>query len=475
MGKVLIGPFNVRIVSGQSKPSLTPPQVQLALLIRTGNTGGTITARWSDTSFDGSGPITMTGADTLSGTITTTYRGYIDDSNALFGTGTLVGTFTHTGTGGADTIVGPGPTTQPFSMTTEVVAVMAPLSGFSLAGLDLMGTPPPPLVLNCAASTGQVNVPYMSSITATGGVPPYTFSITGGSLPGGLTLNSTTGAITGTPTQAGTFSFTAQVQDSNSNTVSNTLSTACTIIISPPPPISLLCPTTTGQVGVAYASKLTANGGVPPYTFSIISGSLPDGLTLDTSTGNITGIPSAAGSFSFTAQVKDSTNTSAGTTTSNCGITIGPAPSATCAVINAVQGVPITPVAVTGSGGAGGPYTFSATGLPAGLSMASDGTISGTPTSSGTFSYTVTVKDSAGNLGIVHCSVTVNPPVSATCVTVVAVQGVAITPVTMVGSGGTGGPYTFSATGLPAGLTMSTTGTISGTPPSTAPSATPSP
>src|ERR1017187_10314965 len=84
--------------------------------------------------------------------------------------------------------------------------------------------------------------------------------------------------------------------------------------------------------------------------------------------------------------------------------------------------------------------------------MASNGSISGTPTVSGLFSYTVTVKDSAGNTGTVNCSVTVAPPVSATCAAIVAVQGVAITPVTMVGSGGAGGSYTFSATGLPPGV-----------------------
>src|SRR5207302_129752 len=128
--------------------------------------------------------------------------------------------------------------------------------------------------------------------------------------------------------------------------------------------------------------------------------------------------------------------------------------------IVAVQGVAITPVTMVGSGGAGGPYTFSATGLPAGLTMSTGGTISGTPTVNGTFNYTVTVTDSAGNTGTVNCSVTVNPPPSATCVTINAVQGVAITPVTMTGSGGAGGPYTFSATGLPAGLTMSSGGKI---------------
>ena len=145
-------------------------------------------------------------------------------------------------------------------------------------------------------------------------------------------------------------------------------------------------------------------------------------------------------------------------------MTVNPPPTASCVVINAVQGAAITPVTMTGSGGSGAPYTFSATGLPAGLTMSASGTISGTPTVSGTFSYTITIKDSAGNTGTVNCSVTVNPKPTATCIVINAIQGVAITPVTMAGSGGTGGPYTFSATGLPTGLTMSAAGTISGTP-----------
>ena len=118
---------------------------------------------------------------------------------------------------------------------------------------------------------------------------------------------------------------------------------------------------------------------------------------------------------------------------------------------------------MVGTGGAGGPYTFSATGLPAGLSMSASGTISGTPTVTGTFSYTVMIKDQYNNVGTFNCSVTVKSAPTASCVSIVATEGSPITPVTLVGSGGNGGPYTFSATGLPAGLTMSSNGTISGT------------
>ena len=309
------------------------------------------------------------------------------------------------------------------------------------------------LSVTCAAvNTGTVGVFFDSgAMTVTGGTAPYTFSIGSGPLPAGLTLNPSTGEVTGTPTAPG--AFTVQVTDSLGG-----VGTACMIAINPP--LSVTCAANnTGTVGVPFNSgSMTVTGGAMPYTFSIGSGMLPAGLTLNTSTGAVTGTPTASGTF--TVQVTDAL----GNVGTACAITINSAVSASCVSINAVQGVAITPVTMTGSGGAGGPYTFTATGLPPGLSISSNGTISGTPTHSGTFPYTVTVTDSAGNKGTVNCSVTVAPPVSASCVSINAVQGVAITPVTMTGSGGAGGPYTFTATGLPAGLSISTGGTISGTP-----------
>jgi hypothetical protein len=95
-----------------------------------------------------------------------------------------------------------------------------------------------------------------------------------------------------------------------------------TVTIRPCPPLTLACPASSGQVGVPYSSALVASGGVPPYTFSITAGSLPVGLTLNPTTGAITGVPTEAGHFGFTAQVVDSTGTAAGTASANCSITI---------------------------------------------------------------------------------------------------------------------------------------------------------
>src|SRR5439155_18777994 len=91
----------------------------------------------------------------------------------------------------------------------------------------------PALALACAASTGEVGVPYSSSLVASGGVPGYTYSISVGSLPAGLTLNPSTGAITGTPTTAGTFNFTSKVVDSSGNAATNSVTSNCGITIAP--------------------------------------------------------------------------------------------------------------------------------------------------------------------------------------------------------------------------------------------------
>lgn len=120
--------------------------------------------------------------------------------------------------------------------------------------------------------------------------------------------------------------------------------------------------------------------------------------------GTLSGTPTVSGTFNYSVTITDKCGNKG---TLNCSVTVLPPVSANCVTINAVKGVAITPVTMVGSGGCGSPYTFSASGLPTGLSMAPNGTISGTPTVTGTFSYTVTVTDSCGNKGTINCSVTV--------------------------------------------------------------------
>ncbi|MEO8597084.1 MAG: putative Ig domain-containing protein, partial [Candidatus Solibacter sp.] len=262
------------------------------------------------------------------------------------------------------------------------------------------------------------------------------------------------GTISGTPGASGTFPYVVTVKDSAGNI--GTIN--CSVTVLAPPSANCVAIVAVQGVAITPVTMIGSGGTGAPYTFSATG--LPAGLTM-ASDGTISGTPGASGTFPYVVTVKDSAGNIG---TINCSVTVKVPPSATCVTIVAVQGTAITPVTMIGSGGTGAPYTFSATGLPAGLTMSSTGTISGTPTGTGTFPYVVTVKDSAGNTGTVNCSVTVKVAPSATCVAITAYQNTAITAVTMIGSGGTGAPYTFSATGLPAGLTMSSTGTISGTP-----------
>ena len=217
----------------------------------------------------------------------------------------------------------------------------------------------PHLEMNCPPEVkgGMVGQPFSSTFVVHGGVAPFTFTLVSGSLPPGLTLNSTTGVVSGIPTMAGSFTYAAQVMDSL-GVVYNQHSGHCLIVITNSTTPILMCAASTGQVGIAYSSALVASGGTPPYTFSIISGALPAGLSLNTSTGAITGTPTTAGTFNFTAQVVDSTGTAAGTATANCSIVVSP-PQITlaCASSSGQVGVAYSS-ALIASGGVP-PYTFS--------------------------------------------------------------------------------------------------------------------
>jgi len=148
---------------------------------------------------------------------------------------------------------------------------------------------------------GFAGTEYSQTLTATGGKGTYTWSITSGRLPDGLILNSSTGVISGTPNTAGTFNFTVKVTDG----FQNLKSISITIYYE-----SLTITTTSlpgGVVGTPYTANLTAVGGkgASYYTWSIASGSLPDGLILNPSTGVISGTPETGGTFNFTVKVTD--------------------------------------------------------------------------------------------------------------------------------------------------------------------------
>ncbi|MBI4850741.1 MAG: VCBS repeat-containing protein [Acidobacteria bacterium] len=247
--------------------------------------------------------------------------------------------------------------------------------------------------------TGTINVPYNQTITASGGISPYSFDVSLGTLPPGLTLDST-GVLSGTPTMLGTFNFTITAADSNgcAGMQAYTLTISCANITFTPSTL------VAGLVGSPYNQAITINGATIPISVSLMSGTLPPGLSLippATRTDNIIriqGTPTANGTFNFTLQVVDG-NGCIGTQTYalviNCAaITLSPT-----GLANGQVGVQYSQ-ALSATGGKA-PYTFSlASGnLPSGLSVFATGGIVGTPNTSGTFNFTVQTRDANNCVG----------------------------------------------------------------------------
>ena len=408
-----VGNFKLTNIKGETKPLLTPPSldVEVGLVVNNGASPGVVTVSFTDTNFIASGPESLNVLGSGA-----TFSSYIDTTNAPFGMNTPVGSIVNPGQSVSTTFnVVPLRTTR-VSMTVVVTIPLAP-GGEFIDDFALFAATPP-LSLACPANTGQIGVPYNSSLVASGGVPAYTYSIESGVLPPGLSLIPSTGAITGTPTTAGSYPFVAEVMDSSGGTA-NTATASCGITIGPMG-LSLFCATaTTGQVGIPYNSSLTAIGGVTPYTFSLNSGSLPPGLSLNSSTGAITGTPAAAGSYPFVAQVSDATGSR---TTASCGIAIAPTGlSVLCPVVTTgAVGVPYSSSLVAGGGTP--PYVFSISSgsLPPGLTLnTATGAITGTPTMAASYPFIVEVTDSetpAATAFSSSCGISIGSALT-TCVT----------------------------------------------------------
>ncbi len=308
---------------------------------------------------------------------------------------------------------------------------------------------------------GTAGTAYNGPLAATGGTPPYVWSATG--LPAGLTVDPATGAVTGTPSAAGSFTVNVLATDATIP-VHQSVSQQYSVTIAS----GTLTITTTslpgGQIGAAYTFPVVAAGGTAPLHWSATG--LQTGLTINASTGQITGTPTSGGTSSVNFLVTD---------------TGSPVQTATKTLSIIIQILKITTPSPLPSGTAGASYTYqlaatggvlplawSALALPRGMTLNSvTGVLSGVPSFPSSNTLSISVSDSSNPLQ--HDSKDLSVTILAVPLQITTtflpdgLLGAAYTSWTLTAIGGTQ-PYSWSATGLPLGLLLSSSGTISGTP-----------
>ena len=290
-------------------------------------------------------------------------------------------------------------------------ATAAGVSTFTLTATDTLNTTwtsgTQTITVHDAISVTTTSLPattvgaaYSQTLASSGGTDPKTWAIAAGSLPAGVTLNSATSVLSGTPTTAGTANFTVQVSCCGATPATQALS--ITVNAAPSIPAATL---PNGTKTIAYSQTLTADGGTGTLTWSVSAGALPTGLSLSAA-GAISGTPTVTGISNFEAKAIDTVGVSA-TRTFTIEI-IGTPSITTTSLADAITDTSYS-ATLSASGGTE-PFLWSITTgtLPTGLSMNSaTGAITGVPSASGPSSFTVKVTDTNGASGTAPLSITV--------------------------------------------------------------------
>ena len=273
-----------------------------------------------------------------------------------------------------------------------IVKWLRAICALGVAALVFAQVPPPRITTTSPLPNATLQSAYNQALAATSGSPPYTWSLNvdGGPLPPGLSLSSG-GVISGAPTATGTYNFLVDLLDSQRQGAS--MRFALTVQQPPPLTITSSSPLPNGTATASYSYILNASGGAPPYNWGLTSGNLPPGLSLSSS-GQITGTPSTAGTFQFGVFVSDNAK---GNAQAQFSLTI----QASKLTITSQSPAPSGAVGVSYSfsfaaTGGSPPYNWSviAGNLPPGLTLAPNGSLTGTPTTTGLFGFTIQVSDS---------------------------------------------------------------------------------
>ena len=314
---------------------------------------------------------------------------------------------------------------------------------------------------------GIAGVSYSFQMNGAGGVPPYTWQASG--LPAGLSISPgpiSGGLISGTTNSVGSFSVDVTIRDVARKTDTRRLTLRANALLV----ISTASPLPAGVVGASYSQTLAASGGRPSYTWSVAAGSsLPAGLMLSAA-GVLSGTPGTGGSFPFTVRVTDSSSPAQVVSKELAIVIYTPLSITTGSLPVGTIGVTYSQT-LTGAGGVA-PYAWSvASGsLPPGLSLSNDGVITGVPSASGTFLFTVRVRDSDSQTATRSLQMRIVSSalrITSTSPLPSGVVGTAYSQ-SLTATGGSP-PYAWSLLsgslppGLP-GLSLSPAGVISGTP-----------
>ena len=270
--------------------------------------------------------------------------------------------------------------------------------------MTVLSTPTLTILTASNLPSGVRSNAYALTLAATNGTAPYFWDKVSGNFPAGVTL-AAGGTLEGTPTESGSFPFLLKVTDSASVTSEKSFS----LNVAEP----LLITTTSlvdGQAGVIYSATLGSTGGLPPFAWSVVAGTLPSGMLL-TSTGDLSGTPETGGSQTFTVQLTDG---SGQTDTQILTLAVAQPLSVTSDSLgHGVVGLAYSQTVAASGGQPPYAWTVSSGSLPSGLSLNSSGVISGTPTSAGIANFTLQAADGASTASRA-LSITILSPLSLT-------------------------------------------------------------